>query len=98
MFAALAGGGGGGTVFSTLDMPDGTERPVVMASRSLSPVEENYSQIDREALSMSMENTLLFILTTNYYWDCLGRPNLYLKEPPLESQDGLLCSKHIYTP
>lgn len=34
-------------------MPDGTERPVVMASRSLSPAEKNYSQIDREALALT---------------------------------------------
>ena len=32
-------------------MPDGTERPVVMASRSLCPAEKNNSQIDREALA-----------------------------------------------
>ena len=34
-------------------MPDGTERPVVMASRSLSPAEKNYSQIDKKALALT---------------------------------------------
>ena len=34
-------------------MPAGTEHPVVMASRSLSPSEKNYSQIDREALALT---------------------------------------------
>ena len=34
-------------------MPDGTARPVVMATRSLSHAEKNYSQIDREALALT---------------------------------------------
>ena len=34
-------------------MPDGTECPVVMASRFLSPAEKNYSQIGREALALT---------------------------------------------
>ena len=33
-------------------MPDGTERPIAYASRSLSVAENNYSQLDREALSL----------------------------------------------
>ena len=32
--------------------PDGTERPVAYASKSLTPAEKNYSQLDREALSI----------------------------------------------
>ena len=40
-----------GAVISHI-FPDGTERPVAYASRSMTPAEKNYSQIDREGLAI----------------------------------------------
>ena len=34
-------------------MPDGTERPIVFASRTLNTAEQNYSQIDKKALGVA---------------------------------------------
>ena len=42
---------GCGAVLSHV-MPDGVERPIVYASRSLSSAEKNYSQLDKEGLSL----------------------------------------------
>ena len=41
-----------GVVISHI-LPDGTERPVAYTSRTLSSTERNYSQLEKEALSLT---------------------------------------------
>ena len=52
-------------------MPDGTERPIAFASRTLNTLEQNYSQIDKEAIGIvwSLKSFIhTFAVTAILYW------------------------------
>ena len=61
---------------------NGQERPTAYASRSLAPAEKQYSQIEKEELTVVFRVKKfhqylfgrLFYLTTNHYKDCSKRP------------------------
>ena len=90
-------------------MPDGTERPVAFASRTLSTSEHNYSQVEKEALS------LIFGIKKFEQYLCGRRFTLITDHKPLTTSLGpkqgisyiaaarmqrwaLLLSELIYTP
>jgi len=50
--------------------PNGTEKPIVYASKTLSSAECNYSQIEREALNLIFEvkSSTTFFMVANFYF------------------------------
>ena len=80
-------------------LQDGSERPVVFASRSLAPAEKGYAQLDKEALSIVFGvkkfnqylwvEDLLHFLTTNHFNIYSLKTNLFLPWHQLGSNIGL---------
>jgi len=60
-------------------MPDGTEHPMAFASRTLTPSEKNYSQVEKEALS------LIFGIKHFHYYLCGRRFTVVTDHKPLLS-------------
>ncbi len=79
-------------------MEDGSELSIAFASRSLSPAETNYSQLDKEGLSLVFGVTkfhqylysMTFVLNTNHrpYWDCSTNNGRYLHKRRLDFSAG----------
>ena len=64
-------------------MPDGTEQPVAYVSRSLSPAEHHYSQLDKEALSIIFGVTKFHQYLLGHHFAILSdhKPLSYLIAP-----------------
>ena len=68
-------------------LPDGSERPVAFASRTLTPSEQKYAQIEKEALALIFGMTHLRIFYGQIFI-------LVMDHNPLTSIMGLGISHH----
>lgn len=83
---------------------NGMERPIMFASRALTPAEKNYSQIDREALAIisALDKFLMFIYGRKVKLITDNRPLCRIfhhraKLPPMTASGLLRYEAHLST-
>jgi len=68
-------------------LSDGSKRPIAFASRSLSPVEKGYAQLDKEALAIVFSVTKIScLLVGSFFYNLLTRPQTIIT--PFQSKQS----------